>query len=119
MGKLLSNPKLLVIAIAAIAVLLVSVAGGALGASFGLGFLGGPIPFISVPAEQVASLGGYPLLNSTIMFWVGGLALLFVAWRAGRKPKDVPTGWQNLMEMIYEFFSNTVGMIADSIEQPG
>ena len=119
MGKLLSNPKLLVIAIAAIAVLLVSVAGGALGASFGLGFLGGPIPFISVPAEQVASLGGYPLLNSTIMFWVGGLALLFVAWRAGRKPKDVPTGWQNLMEMIYEFFSNTVDGVAGGTPKAG
>ncbi|HIF72355.1 MAG TPA: F0F1 ATP synthase subunit A [Dehalococcoidia bacterium] len=119
MGKLLSNPKLLVIAIAAVAVLLVSVAGGALGASFGLGFLGGPIPFISVPAEQVASIGGYPLLNSTIMFWVGGLALLFVAWRAGRKPKDVPSGWQNLMEMIYEFFSNTVDGVAGGTPKAG
>jgi F0F1-type ATP synthase membrane subunit a len=119
LGKLLSNPKLLVIAIAAIAVLLVSVAGGALGASFGLGFLGGPIPFISVPAEEVASIGGYPLLNSTIMFWVGGLALLFVAWRAGRKPKDVPTGWQNLMEMIYEFFSNTVDGVAGGTPKAG
>jgi len=119
LGKLLSNPKLLVIAIAAVAVLLVSVAGGALGASFGLGFLGGPIPFISVPAEQVASIGGYPLLNSTIMFWVGGLALLFVAWRAGRKPKDVPSGWQNLMEMIYEFFSNTVDGVAGGTPKAG
>ena len=119
MGKLLSSPKLLVIAIAAIAVLLVSVAGGALGASFGLGFLGGPIPFISVPAEQVASLGGYPLLNSTIMFWVGGFILIFIAWRAGRKPKDVPSGWQNLMEMIYEFFSNTVDGVAGGTPKAG
>ncbi len=119
MGKLLSNPKLLVIAIAAVTVLLVSVAGGALGASFGLGFLGGPIPFISVPAERVASISGYPLLNSTIMFWVGGLALLFVAWRAGRKPKDVPSGWQNLMEMIYEFFSNTVDGVAGGTPKAG
>ena len=108
MGKLLSSPKLLVIAIAAVAALLVSVAGGALGASFGLGFLGGPIPFISIPAERVAFIGAYPLLNSTVMFWFGGLILLFLAWRAGRNVKDVPSGWQNLMEMIYEFFSNTV-----------
>ncbi len=119
MGKLLSSPKLLGIAIAAIAVLLVSVAGGALGASFGLGFLGGPIPFISVPAEQVASINGYPLLNSTIMFWVGGLVLLFVAWRAGRNPKDIPSGWQNLMEMIYEFFSNTVDGVAGGTPKAG
>ena len=119
MGKLLSSPKLLVIAIAAIAVFLVSVAGGALGASFGLGFLGGPIPFISVPAERVASINGYPLLNSTIMFWVGGLVLLFVAWRAGRNPKDIPSGWQNLMEMIYEFFSNTVDGVAGGTPKAG
>ena len=119
MGKLLSSPKLLVIAIAAIAVLLVSVAGGALGASFGLGFLSGPIPFISIPAERVAFIGDYPLLNSTIMFWVGGFILLFIAWRAGRKPKDVPSGWQNLMEMIYEFFSNTVDGVAGGTPKAG
>jgi len=119
LGKLLSNPKLLVIAIAVFAVLLVSVAGGALGASFGLGFLSGPIPFISIPAERVAFIGSYPLLNSTIMFWFGGLILLFIAWRAGRKPKDVPSGWQNLMEVIYEFFSNTVDGVAGGTPKAG
>ena len=119
MGKLLSSPKLLAIAIAAIAMLLVSVAGGALGASFGLGFLGGPIPFISIPAERVAFIGGYPLLNSTVMFWFGGAILLFIAWRAGRNVKDVPSGWQNLMEMIYDFFSNTVDGVAGGTPRAG
>ena len=119
MGKLLSSPKLLAIAIAAVAVLLVSVAGGALGASFGLGFLGGPIPFISIPAERVAFIGGYPLLNSTVMFWFGGAILLFIAWRAGRNVKDVPSGWQNLMEMIYDFFSNTVDGVAGGTPKAG
>ncbi|MCX8277305.1 MAG: F0F1 ATP synthase subunit A [Dehalococcoidia bacterium] len=119
MGKLLSSPKLLAIAIAAVAALLVSVAGGALGASFGLGFLGGPIPFISIPAERVASIGGYDLLNSTVMFWFGGFVLLFIAWRAGRNVKDVPSGWQNLMEMIYEFFSNTVDGVAGGTPKAG
>ena len=119
MGKLLSKPKLLVIAIAAIAALLVSAAGGALGVSFGGGFLGGPIPFISVPAERVTSIGSYPLLNSTIMFWFGGCILLFIAWRAGRNVKDVPSGWQNLMEMIYEFFSNTVDGVAGGSPKAG
>lgn len=119
MGKLLSSPKLFVIAVAAIAALLVSVAGGALGASFGLGFLGGPIPFISVPAERVASIGSYNLLNSTVMFWFGGLILLFIAWRSGRNLKDVPSGWQNLMEMIYEFFSNTVDGVAGGAPKAG
>ena len=119
MGKLFSSPKLLAIAIAAVAALLVSVAGGALGASFGLGFLGGPIPFISVPAERVALLGSYPLLNSTIMFWFAGLILVFVAWRATRKMSDVPTGLQNLLESIYEFFSRTADGVAGGVPKSG
>lgn len=119
MGKLLSNPKLLAIAIAAAAALLISVAGGALGASFGLGFLGGPIPFISIPAERVVSIGSYPLLNSTIMFWFGGFLLLFMAWRATRKMSDVPTGWQNLFEVIYEFFSGTADGVAGGEPRSG
>jgi len=119
LGKLLSSPKLLAIAIAGIVALLVSVAGGALGASFGLGQLGGPIPFISIPAERVAYIGSYPLLNSTIMFWFGGIILLFVAWRAGRNVKDVPAGWQNFMEAIYEFFSGTVDGVAGGEPKSG
>ncbi|MDP6666105.1 MAG: F0F1 ATP synthase subunit A [Dehalococcoidia bacterium] len=119
MGKLFSSPKLLVIAIAAVAALLVSVAGGALGASFGLGFLGGPIPFISVPAERVAFIGSYPLLNSTIMFWFAGIMLIFIAWRATRKMSDVPTGLQNLLEVIYEFFSSTADGVAGGEPKSG
>ena len=119
MGKLFSSPKLLAIAIAAVAALLVSVAGGALGASFGLGQLGGPIPFISVPAERVAYLGSYPLLNSTIMFWFAGIILILFAWRATRKMSDVPTGAQNLLESIYEFFDGTADGVAGGVPKSG
>ena len=119
MGKLLSSPKLLAIAIAAVAALLISVAGGALGASFGLGFLGGPIPFISVPAERVAFLGSYPLLNTTIMFWFAGLIVILVAWRATRKMNDVPTGLQNLLESIFQFFDGTADGVAGGNPKSG
>jgi F-type H+-transporting ATPase subunit a len=119
LGKLLSSPKLLAIAIAAIAALLISVAGGALGASFGLGFLGGPIPFISVPAERVVSIGSYPLLNSTIMFWFAGLILIVVSWRATRKMSDVPTGLQNLLESIFQFFDGTADGVAGGAPKSG
>ena len=119
MGKLFSSPKLLAIAIAAVAALLISVAGGALGASFGLGQLGGPIPFISVPAERVAYLGSYPLLNSTIMFWFAGIILILFAWRAPRKMSDVPTGAQNLLESIYEFFDGTADGVAGGVPKSG
>lgn len=119
MGKLFSSPKLLAIAIGGVAALLISVAGGALGASFGFGWLGGPIPFISVPAERVAYIGSYPLLNSTVMFWFGGLILIFAAWRATRKMSDVPSGLQNLFEVIYEFFGNTVDGAAGGTPKSG
>jgi len=119
LGKLFSSPKFLAIAIGVVAALLISVAGGALGASFGFGWLGGPIPFISVPAERVAYIGTYPLLNSTVMFWFGGLILIFVAWRATRKMSDVPSGLQNLFEVIYEFFGNTVDGAAGGTAKAG
>ena len=119
MGKLLSSPKLLAIAIGVVASLLISVAGGALGASFGFGWLGGPIPFISLPAERVAYIGNYPLLNTTVMFWFGGLVLIFLAWRATRKMSDVPSGLQNLFEVIYEFFGNTVDGVAGGKAKAG
>ena len=119
MGKLFSSPKFLAIAIGVVAALLISVAGGALGASFGFGWLGGPIPFISVPAERVAYIGTYPLLNSTVMFWFGGLILIIVAWRATRKMSDVPSGLQNLFEVIYEFFGNTVDGAAGGTAKAG
>jgi len=119
LGKLLSSPKLLAIAIGVVAALLISVAGGALGASFGFGWLGGPIPFISLPAERVAYIGSYPLLNTTVMFWFGGLVLIFLAWRATRKMSDVPSGLQNLFEVIYEFFGNTVDGVAGGSAKAG
>ena len=119
MGKLFSSPKFLAIAIGGMAALLISVAGGALGASFGFGWLGGPIPFISVPAERVAYISSYPLLNSTVMFWFGGLILIFLAWRATRKMSDVPSGLQNLFEVIYEFFGNTVDGAAGGTPKAG
>ena len=119
MGKLFSSPKLLAIAIAAVAALLVSVAGGALGASFGLGFLGGPIPFISVPAERVVLLGSYPLLNSTIMFWFAGLILVFVAWRATRKMADGPPGLPNPLASGYQFFGGTADGVAGGKPKSG
>ncbi len=119
MGKFFSNPKLLVIAFAAALGLLVSLAGGALGASRGFGFLGGPIPFIAVPAERVAYIGTYQLLNSTLMFWLAGLILVFIAWRASRKMTDIPTGLQNLVEVIFEFFSGTADAAAGGTHKAG
>lgn len=121
MGKLFANPKILIILLIFVASLLLSVLGGALGASFGLGFLGGPVPFISVPAERVFSenIFGYHLLNSTIMFWVSGILLTVFAWISTRKMGDVPGRMQNLLEVIIEFFSNLADSVAGGGKKSG
>ncbi len=104
MGKLTSNPKLLIAAVIAVAILFTSVLGGALGASFGLGFLGGPIPLIQLPAEYIVEIGGYQLMNTFVMFWLAILVIIFLVFLATRNMKEVPGRWQNLFESFFEFF---------------
>ncbi|GIT19301.1 MAG: hypothetical protein CM1200mP39_21070 [Dehalococcoidia bacterium] len=118
MGKLLSSPKLLALPLVSGSTFNFRRRGSS-GASFGFGWFGGPIPFISLPAERVAYIGSYPLLNTTVMFWFGGLILIFLAWRATRKMSDVPSGLQNLFEVIYEFFGNTVDGVAGGKAKAG
>ncbi len=94
-----------------------SVVGGALGAPFGLGFLGAPIAAIQLPAEPVGlaiDFGSfeYEVMNTAIMFWIAGIILTLVAFFGTRKirsnspEKDVPTGLQNFLEVIVAFFIN-------------
>ncbi len=94
-----------------------SVVGGALGAPFGLGFLGSPIAAIQLPAEKVApaidfGLFKYEVMNTAIMSWFAGAILILVAYFGTRKirsnspEKDVPTGLQNFLEVIVGFFIN-------------
>lgn len=89
--------------------------GGALGAAFGFGFLGSPIAAIQLPAERVApaiDFGAfeYEVKNTAIMFWIAGIILTLLAFFGTRKirsnspEKDVPTGLQNFLEVIVDFF---------------
>lgn len=112
MSKIFSSPKKLAILILFVAVFGLSVAGGALGAPFGLGFLGAPIAAIELPAEKIFSLGSYEVKNSSLLFWIGGLILTLLAFFGTRKIRskspeaDVPRGLQNFLEVIVEFFIN-------------
>ncbi len=112
MGKFLSNPKVIVGLVAALAVFFIALAGGALGASFGGGFLGSPIPHIQLAAEPVANIGGYTLNNTTIMFWASGILLLSLVWLATRKMTEIPGRMQGLFEAIVEFFDSTADSVA-------
>ena len=104
MGKLTSNPKLSIAALVAVTILIVSFLGGAVGAGLGLGFLGGPIPLIQLPAEYIVEIGSYQLMNTFVMFWLAILVLIILAFLATRKMSEVPGRWQSLFEIFYEFF---------------
>ncbi len=119
MGRLISNPKILALAIIGFAALLISLAGGALGSAFGGGFLGGPIPHIQLPAEKVFRVASYDVVNTSVMFWAAGLLLVLIAWLATRRMKEVPTGLQNLVETIVEFFDGTADSVAGGARHAG
>lgn len=104
----MNKPLLLAVLLSVGIIGIISILGGALGAAFGLGFLGSPIPEISVPGEKIASIGSYPLVNSSILLWVASGILIFMAWRGTRKMEMIPTGFQNFMEMMVEGFIGLV-----------
>ena len=115
MSTLLRNPKALTILIIAGLVAVGSLAGGALGNEFGGGFLGSPIAHIQLPAERIASgelFPGFQITNTMIATWLTILVLVSISYLATRRIKDVPTGFQNLMEVFVEFFLDLCESIA-------
>ncbi len=102
------KPLLIAILLATVILALVSVAGGALGDAFGIGFLASPIPTISLPAEAVVHIGGYAITNTALVFWSACIIILAVSYLGTRKMKMVPTGFQNFVEMAVEFFIGLV-----------
>jgi F-type H+-transporting ATPase subunit a len=104
LGKLTSNPRLSAAALIAVAILFISFLGGAVGAGLGLGFLGGPIPLIQLPAEYIVEIGAYQLMNTYVMFWLAILVLVVLTFLATRKMSEVPGRWQGMFEAFFEFF---------------
>ncbi|MEJ2207930.1 MAG: F0F1 ATP synthase subunit A, partial [Anaerolineae bacterium] len=66
------------------------------------------LPEISIPAEEVFSLFGFPITNTLLSAWFTMLLLIVVAWLITRKMKTVPGRWQGLLEMLIEGFYNLV-----------
>ena len=78
-------------------------------AVFGFFVVRAPAPVIALAAEPVISIGSYEITNTILSAWVV-IALLviaaFVVWRRTRDVESalVPSGFQNLVEAIYEAF---------------
>ncbi|PZC47167.1 MAG: F-type H+-transporting ATPase subunit a [Chloroflexi bacterium] len=105
--KLLQKPKLLLAIIVFGALFVIGLAGGALGDAFGLGFLGAPIAALQLPAEPISSepnIGGFHITNTMITTWASIVILMVLGFVATRKIKEVPTGFQNVFEVIIEYF---------------
>lgn len=68
---------------------------------------------ISLAAETIATIFGFPITNSMIMTWLTMAILLVLSWFASRSAQLVPGRLQNFVESILEFFLN----LADSILQ--
>ena len=70
-----------------------------------------PKPVIAIAPELVANIGGYEITNTILSAWVVIFLLLvgaFFVWRRTRNTEQalVPSGIQNIVEVIYEAFFN-------------
>ena len=99
----------------AIAVLVVSLAGGALGSAFGLGFLSAPIPHIQLAAENITPnpiIGSFNITNTMVGTWIAIIILVIFSVVSTRKTSLVPSRIQGFVEVSLEFFINLTKSIA-------
>ncbi len=62
------------------------------------------LPEISIPAEPVFELFGYPITNTLLSSWLTMLVLILGTGAITRRLKVVPGRWQGFLEMIIEGF---------------
>lgn len=65
-------------------------------------------PEISIPAETVFSLFGFPITNTLVATWLTMIILVVGSWLVTRKMEMVPGRWQGGLEMFIEAFYNLV-----------
>jgi F-type H+-transporting ATPase subunit a len=97
-SKLLSPKVLVPVAIVVVAIIIQNL----------LSLPGVLLPEISIPAEEVFTLFGFPITNTLVSAWLTMLFLILGTWLITRKMKLVPGRWQNALEMIIEGFYNLV-----------
>ncbi|MDO8689881.1 MAG: FoF1 ATP synthase subunit a [Dehalococcoidia bacterium] len=71
-----------------------------------------PKPEISLKAETVGMVMGFPVSNALIATWLTMLVLIFIAWRVTRRLNEVPSGLQNLVEFALEWIFNLCENVA-------
>ncbi len=69
-------------------------------------------PEVSLPAEEVFSIGGFSVTNTILAAWLTILVLGGVCYAATRRMKLVPRGLQNVVETAVEALLNFVEGVA-------
>lgn len=72
---------------------------------------------ISLAAEKLFSIGGFPVTNSMLGMIVAGGLLIFLARMIGRNIKTVPSKLQAVGEMIVEFLLGLMDSVTNDREQ--
>jgi F-type H+-transporting ATPase subunit a len=72
---------------------------------------------ISIAAEKIGSIFGFPITNSLLATWFLMAVLIVFSWASTRKLSLVPTGIQTIAELIvgglHDFFSSVTGHYID------
>ena len=74
-----------------------------------------PLPTILLPAEVIFSVAGFPVTNTLITTLIADITLLVIAFAVGRNLKEIPTGFQNLIEWFLETFYRMTEDIAGKV----
>jgi F-type H+-transporting ATPase subunit a len=81
---------------------------------FGLVFLRGPTPAITIKPETVTSLGPFDLTNTILTTWIVVVIMVVIVYLGTRRRDLVPQGFQNAFEAALEaFYSLVVGVAGE------
>lgn len=72
---------------------------------------------ISLAAEKVLEIFGFPITNTLLMSWIAMAVLVVASLMAVRKIKAVPRGAQNFIEMAVEFLLDLIDSVTRNRKQ--
>lgn len=72
---------------------------------------------ISIVAEKLFSLWGFPITNSLLIGFFVSVSLVFLTQRVLKKKTLVPRGVQNIMELIFESLFNLIESVTQDRKQ--
>ena len=72
---------------------------------------------ISLAAEKIGYIWGFPITNSMLTSWIASLVLIIFALIVTRKMSLIPKGIQNVGEMALEMLQNLVNSVMNDMAQ--